>query len=257
MVASNLRGDARCFEPKGSMRQLFCKSLQSDRRDAGGFVLLLVRIPIFEETPMSELPDFGKYDLSFRPATYWSESKRALANVTGTLRRQAFHSALEKGGVPSLHLLNDDRDESYRQMLGAIHPAMRSGEDLTPVRRNETEIARLTLDSIHGEVTSIRARSCGGRFLYRVEEEEMRFYGYRFVIKPKSSKVPLSLRELILLINSATTVMVSDGTLGTPGLVVPHWSRGYDFNFTSVSSCFYPQLRPWFRDFYDFWKTHP
>ena len=87
--------------------------------------------------------------------------------MTGTLRRAALEHALHEGDS---ELARSPRNHEVgvlgREALGAIHPQLRSGEDLRPGSRDEVEIARITLDSVHGEVTSIRARLRSGRILY-------------------------------------------------------------------------------------------
>ncbi len=118
-----------------------------------------------------ELPTYN-FDLNFRPATYWSEAKAVRANVTGTLRRAALEEALRAKDDRAARAALDDRlGAASREMLGVMHPSFRSGEDLRPVSRHEVEIARIELKSVHGEVTSIRARLRNGRIFYRVEDE--------------------------------------------------------------------------------------
>lgn len=195
-----------------------------------------------------QLPSYN-YDLDFRPATYWSEAKAARANVTGTLRRAALEHALREGDSQLAHgAMNDAAGALCREALGAIHPQLRSGEDLKPVAHREVEIARITLDSVHGEVTSIRARSRNGRILYRVDDETANDFGYKIHIKPGSSTLPLTMQQLIGLIDTAQSE-------GMVGLVTPHWFRvlrvdgsGYSeaVDFVRISSYFYPLLGAWY-----------
>jgi hypothetical protein len=208
----------------------------------------------FKETNMSEAREASRQielrnynlDLNFRPATYWNEAKAARANITGTLRRDALERALLRGDDHlAFRALDDAAGASARESLGAIHPSFRSGEDLRPVSRAEVEIARITLDSVHGEVTSIRARLRNGRIHYRVEDECANEFGYKIAISPRSSKLPLTLPQFITLINSARWD-------NQTGLVTPHWrtvlsdGESAAASFVRISSYFYPQLASWY-----------
>ncbi|MCC5863471.1 MAG: hypothetical protein JJT93_16355, partial [Gammaproteobacteria bacterium] len=80
--------------------------------------------------------------------------------------------------------------------------ALRGGDFLPRLRRNEVEIARLSLESTTWDVISIRARRAGKRIAYRVVDE----YGTDYKIRPKISARPLTLGQLIALIDG-----LSDG----------------------------------------------
>jgi hypothetical protein len=173
---------------------------------------------------LSALPDFGKFDLSFRPATYWSESKRARANITGSVHRAALERALTEHNPSLAQAALADLTPGLKVALGAIHPSLRSGEDLPPTKKHETEIARVTLNSIHGEVTSIRARMVNGRIYYRIADEMTTEFGYKFKAKPRSSSQPLTLGGLIDLINNIDC-RTERGEWYQTGVVSPHWDR--------------------------------
>jgi hypothetical protein len=80
--------------------------------------------------------------------------------------------------------------EGRKSYLQALHPRMRGGEDLPDLAPGEVELARLVLlDSIHGEVTSLRARRLpDGRIDYTLVDE----YGTAFTIPIAHSEGPLT-----------------------------------------------------------------
>jgi hypothetical protein len=160
-------------------------------------------------------------DLDFRPVSYWSEHKRVIANIPGTYHRKALKDALQRQDSFKIsELLRESHSEAFKLALGSLNPALRSGEDLPLVRKNETEIARLRLTrSIHEEVTSTRARKKGGRIEYTVYSEGYAsLEGFRYRTTPRSSVKPLSMRELVKLIDTATCVR-PNGEVVEKGLV--------------------------------------
>src|SRR5690348_2251069 len=78
-------------------------------------------------------------DLNFRPATYWDEPTRRIANITGTVRRRRAKEIVSTGNTLPDELVADST-EADKNALGRMNPRLRSGEDLKPVRTRETEI---------------------------------------------------------------------------------------------------------------------
>jgi len=79
-----------------------------------------------------------------------------------------------------------------------------NGFDLPTLLPTEVEIARLRLaETVHQEVTSIRARRVGRRIAYRIVDEVLSDLGYRFEFRPRSSSIPLTLGKLIEMIDNA------------------------------------------------------
>ena len=74
------------------------------------------------------------------------------------------------------------------------------GEYLPPLRKGEVEIARISLESTTADQISVRARRVGERIRYRIVDE----YEFKYVCHPASSDSPLSLRDLIGLMESAS-----------------------------------------------------
>ena len=90
-----------------------------------------------------------------------------------------------------------------------------SGEDLPDLMPGEVEIARIRYPlNVHQEAVSVRARADGDVIRYRVVDE----YGYDIKIKPDASRLPLTLAELIALLDSAT------GDYDEVGGLVTRWA---------------------------------
>jgi hypothetical protein len=75
------------------------------------------------------------------------------------------------------------------------------GEYLPDFMQDEVEIARVTLQSTTQDVTSIRAVPAGDRIEYRIVDE----YETEWEISPTSSLQPLSMHELISMLDGAKT----------------------------------------------------
>lgn len=184
-----------------------------------------------------------EFDLDFRPKSYWGPQSLASyfgSNITGELRRQAAKNEAASGSdlaVPTEPTL----DSTTRSMQGAIHPWLMGGEYLPPLSADEVEIARVTLRSVTMDVFSIRARRSGERIYYRLVDEYMEQEPpERFVVKPRWAKKPLSMRQVISVI---------DGN----GLIDDYRDLNFDgtnadeiFNFATASSEFYPELAAYF-----------
>jgi hypothetical protein len=126
-----------------------------------------------------------------------------------------------------------------RETLGRIHPALSGGEYLPPFHPNETEIARISLESTTADQISVRAQRVAYWIVYRIVDEYPES-GPNYVCRPTRSKEPLSFRLLVMLIDRA----LPDG-----GAALSHLYANADWgdpwrlrNLVSVSSEFYPQL---------------
>lgn len=183
------------------------------------------------------------FDLNFRPKSYWGPQSLASyfgSHITGDLRRQATKHEAASGSdlaVPTEPTL----DSTTRWMQGAIHPWLMGGEYLPTLRPDEVEIARVTLRSVTMDVFSIRARRSGARIYYRLVDEYMEQEPpERFVVKPRWAKNPLSMHQVISIINEN-------------GLIDDYRDYSFDgsnaediFDFATASSEFYPDLTAYF-----------
>lgn len=207
----------------------------------------------------------SRYDLEFRPPTYWPEVTDRLrwlaSRVKGEARRREAMARIEAGGLVGLEawMVEQDIGEDKKRALQRLEPGLRGGEDLPDCVRREVEIARIWFtQTVHREVTSVRARPAGGRIRYRVVDEYCESTPYTFAVTPKSSRRPLTFGQLVNLIDTAT---VPRGWFDGGGLVLPFWNdwmRGERDRETqrgsiAVSSCFYPRLAAWYEDAFEEW----
>lgn len=122
---------------------------------------------------------------------------------------------------------------------------MRGGDYLPKFLSCEVEIARIALESTTWDVMSIRARPTSRGIAYRVVDE----YLSKFCFRPKTSRKPLSMAQLVELIEGLNV----DGNSSSPATLRSHQLpsdaasvRGLQ-TFVTVSSDFYPSLESWYR----------
>lgn len=162
------------------------------------------------ERPSKTYPFDSKYDFAYRPATYWPDlptEESVLAQVKGTVRRDVARSLLEEpddtapDGVGDFPLAPDLG--SLEELWGSFHPSHLGGEFLPDLDDSEVAIARVELDSVTGDSYEVRARRASdGRIHYRVVDEYWDD-GSRFDVEPEASDEPLTLGQLIELIDTA------------------------------------------------------
>ena len=186
-------------------------------------------------------------DVTFRPQSYWDTPQTIFANIKGEQRRRMVQRALEEGDAADLPawILKDTLTEGERTRTGRIHPFLMGGEYLPDCDDQEIEIARVALRSATGDVISIRARRAEGIIHYSVVDE----YDSRFECSPASAAAPLTLEELIDLIETA-----SNESMGYVGLTGTFRDMNIDddgdpeelVDFVTVSSPFYSQLEEYY-----------
>ena len=99
------------------------------------------------------------------------------------------------------------------------------------------------------DVISIRARPLSRRISYRIVDEYMED-GSVYVVRPKTTKEPLRLKQLIAAIDTANLVSgpreinYDGGCAGSPEDI---------YDFCTVSSAYYSQLGQWFDDSNEDW----
>ncbi|MDF1800626.1 MAG: hypothetical protein P1V81_15725 [Planctomycetota bacterium] len=205
-----------------------------------------------ELAPTPEL--LASIDLDQRPAAYFGTSEELLANIFGDERREAVRAQLAAGrgtDVPEPNFASE-LDEDLRQFAGQLNPTWMGGEYLPPLLEGEVEIARVRLDSTTADVISVRARPDVAGIRYRVVDEYMEDHDFR--LARETSDGPLSLAELVALIDSADNGSGHGAERGAHGLVVPHWLGEWDLHgelervrsFTRVRSEFYPRLEVYY-----------
>src|SRR5439155_1611782 len=161
------------------------------------------------------MPDRTKYNLTFRPASYWTTPGDTPA----------------EGQAPSATVV-----WRHTRRTPLLDPTV---DFLPECEGGEVEIACVLLASVTADVITIRARRRGNRIVYRIVDE----YETCFRFKPKTSTRPLSMGELIVLLDSATGHLDCDAK----GLTGAYRSYNLDgcaaadlVDFVTVSSPFYP-----------------
>ncbi len=194
---------------------------------------------------------------SFRPESYWKDPDplaAILRNIKGTNRRKMITDFWNAGKIEELDPDNlaDDADPHLRAFLEAFHPSFMGGEYLPEFLPTEVEIARIELESVTADVISIRARRQPGDELlhYRVVDE----YETGFDITPESSEQPLTLAELINLIDTANGGDGGGLALAHNNYCVSDWDSVEQLrHFTRISSTIYPGLLPHYEAVLDAW----
>jgi hypothetical protein len=188
-------------------------------------------------------------DLDFRPNYFGPADleKHFGARVKGELRRQTAMDMATFGEfdqeVMSLALA-----EEHRRAAGAIHPHFMGGEYLPDYLDGEVEIARVTLASTTMDVTSIRAHKVGGGYEYRVVDEYEDERETEFDVQPKSSDEPLTLGQVIDIIETCELVS------GPRDMNLEGGATAEEiFNFATVTSVFYPSLEVFFSEANEAW----
>jgi hypothetical protein len=191
---------------------------------------------------MSEKSNFN---LEFRPIYFGPEDlkKHFGARVKGELRRQAAMDMADSGNFDE-KVMSSELNDDHRQAVGAVHPWLMGGEYLPDFMNAEVEIARVTLASTTMDVTSIRAQRSDGCYDYRIVDE----YENEFDFEPKSSETPLSMKELIRIIDECELV-TGPRNMNLEGGCTPEEI----YNFATVTSVFYPELVTYYTDANEDW----
>jgi len=190
----------------------------------------------------------GTFDLDFRPKSYW-----VYANARQQLK--AGQTRVDDGEL--LGLLDDvvsDEEQSggmsasaeldmLTAFLGRLnHPARGGGA---------VEIAHIQMFNPGCDYISVLAEWRDGRIHYQVVDPYPYYWTYRCT--PESSERPLTLGELIELIDTAEQVSAGSDSVESRGLVFGILEQNLDGgvdnelrSFIRVSSPFYDDLEVWY-----------
>ena len=155
-------------------------------------------------------------------------------------------------------IFSDELPDEERAKASRFHPMFMGGEYLPGYRKTEVEIARVSLESIMWDVMSVRAwMEEDGLIHYQIADEYMEDGKSRYIFEPKTSELPLTLGELITMMDTAD--LTEEYNIGYTGLT--SWrEKNYDAigpgkeeldslaDFVQVSSDFYPYLGLWYLD---------
>lgn len=202
-------------------------------------------------------PKPAPLDLDYRPETYWDGYRELLASVKGEARRAAIEAAVADGDLASIPegLLSPTVTNRLRDVLGAMHPTLMGGEYLPDARDEEVEIARIVLESVTSDVISLRAhRLASGMQLSMVDE-----YETRFVLPTDRAPAPLTLREVIHVLDNAWS---PENHARRPRRSLPDRLRDDNLDaetpediatFVRVKSVFYRDLERWYEQDAERW----
>jgi len=208
-------------------------------------------------------------DLEFRPASYadFDDPVAASLNgIKGQMRRAMVRDMLSAEGEkraaydavlgPIEDEILDERapDAFVRSMNLARGPSWMGGEYLPDLTEREVEIARVVLASTLMDVFSVRARRIPGGYRYSVADE----YSTEFRVTPETSEQPLTLGELVGLIDTV------EGEIDIRDSFVEAWwwqqrEWGDDLEactaFAWVESEQYPQLAAYYEERARQWRA--
>lgn len=197
-------------------------------------------------------------DLEFRPESYADFDDPidlAVNGIKGQLRREMVRDMLSAEGEYrevvdrvlgpiEQEILEEKAPEGFTGDLTRVHgPQWMGGEYLPDHLLREVEIARIVLQSSTMDVFSVRARPVRDGYRYRIVDE----YDSEFRVEPEHSKRPLTLGQLIHMLETAESSGLSNGGAG---LVECWWWQQWEFgypagectSFASVESEQYPGL---------------
>jgi len=124
-----------------------------------------------------------------------------MMRIKGSYRRYFVASEMRDHGFDSVPEVwrQESLTEAFKGMLSSKNPRHRGGEDLPDLEPGEVEIARVQLlNSVHGEVTSLRARREGGRIALRLVDE----YDTEFDLPEAAIDRPFTAKELAEFLSS-------------------------------------------------------
>ena len=118
----------------------------------------------------------GEINLDFRPSSYFwplSLATHLLARIKGAKRKDALKRLIDEGRLDDIpdFLAQASLSDVERLAIGRIHPMFMGGEYLPDLDKTEVEIARISIKSTTGDVTSMYARRGEGCIHYRVVDE--------------------------------------------------------------------------------------
>jgi hypothetical protein len=201
--------------------------------------------------PAVQVSEGSGIDLDYRPRNYFFAADLKiplLSGIAGETRRQLVRKLVEAGRPVPDGLDAAVLDDETRQVWGCLHTSNMGGEYLPPLRREEVEIARISLQSVTADQISIRARRLSKPIGYRIVDE----YEPGYICRPASSKSTLSLRELIELMEHAW----EGGSIIFPilnNLRDESSTREEVVAFITMTSDFYPDLGPYYRALIEDW----
>jgi hypothetical protein len=205
------------------------------------------------------MPESYGFDLAFRPAAYVAPPAAAARSPAEERLRTRILALLEDGDVAGLAALQgaemnffldlvatERLSDRARTTAGRVHPAFMGGQYLPPLAENEQIIAEIHLASVTADVISVYARQETDRIVYTVVDE----YDSDFAWSPEESTAPLTLGELVEMLDNIEMLGVSDFEGHIRWVRDNQMAKGRDpqkaADFVTVFSDFYPDLFDYF-----------
>ena len=200
--------------------------------------------------------ELKKFDMNFRPHSYWGPQEletNLLSKIKGQERRKIVKKMIEDGDIKDNAMVKEKLTEWERNLISKLHPVYMGGEFLPDVKNNEVEIVRIIMKSTTQDIISIRATKRKNNISYSIDDEYADDELDGYVLFQKTSKYPLSFKELIEFIDNSQH---SNGEVGICGGArdanyttyaltfeedpEDHW------DFETAESPFYDQLEEWY-----------
>ena len=195
------------------------------------------------------MTDNGRgFDLDFRPKSYWvfanarQQLKAGQTRVDGDELLDLCDEVVDEEETSSGEMSVSSELDLLTAFLGRLNHPAREGEAV--------EIAHIQMFNPWCDFSSVLAEWRDGRIHYQVVDNYPDSCNYRCT--PESSDRPLSLGELIELIDTAEHVDKSSGEVESRGLVFGVLEHNLDGgvdelrSFIRVTSAFYDDLDVWY-----------
>jgi hypothetical protein len=139
-----------------------------------------------------------------------SKEEAVIRRIKGNFRREFVMRAVLGEGIESVPpaWLEHDISSFLKDYLTSRHPRARGGEDLPDLEDGQVEIARLSLtNSVHGEVTSLRAKRDGDAIALSMVDE----YGTEIELAESRIDKPPTDRVIISIFRKADPSPMNTG----------------------------------------------
>ena len=201
---------------------------------------------------------YKNINYAFQPQSYWEDSsvlQALLRDVKGVQRRKMIIDYFENNAIDQLEdaFLQAKLSEEQRKRLGMIHPSFMGGEYLPDCEVDETEIARIELQSTLADVISIRAKREEDEYHYTVVDE----HNDTYKLFTETSIDTFTLGELIDFIDYSEQVGGWSGglSLSYNNSNAEYLSRERLRHFTTISSEIYPELEKHYDNVFSDWAS--
>ncbi len=182
-------------------------------------------------------------DFNQRPDRYWNDAEvlvQILQNIKSAKKRSLITECWLNGDIGKLSVessahVSENREED--SMHGC--PPW------------ETEIAVISLASVHGDTISVRAFKSKDKISYKVVDG----HGSDFKLQREMSDLPLTLQEMINFLDQTSLPGLPGGiSLGYNRMNAEYSNRAELRHFTSIKSRLYPDLKRYYVQVFEEWS---